>query len=130
MTRLVLFELFVTNLRLFVSWQFSGPYGVTKYGSGWRKVVVNQSLEFEDPSDLRHTLLHPFHLHLYFHDAFDFYVRSLMLRHFTDLELKLFITFTKGNESVRNINPFIAPAVKISRLKDARTRLQTVYFPI
>ena len=42
MTRLVLFELFVTNLLLFehqqqkllVSCQFSGPYGVTKYGSG------------------------------------------------------------------------------------------------
>ena len=51
MTRLVLFELFATNLLLFehppppkkkqkqkkkllVSWQFSGPYGVTKYGSG------------------------------------------------------------------------------------------------
>ena len=59
MTRLVLFELFVTNLLLFehlqkkkllVSWQFSGPYGVTKYGSGWRKDVVNQCLEFErDP---------------------------------------------------------------------------------
>ena len=54
MTRLVLFELFVTSLLLFehhqqkllVSWQFSGPYGVTKYGSGWRKDVVNQCLEF------------------------------------------------------------------------------------
>ena len=55
MTRLVLFELFelfVTSLLLFehnkkllVSWQFSGPYGVTKYGSGWRKDVVNQCLE-------------------------------------------------------------------------------------
>ena len=50
MTRLVLFELFVTNLLLFehqqknllVSWQFSGPYDVTKYGSGWRKDVVMQ----------------------------------------------------------------------------------------
>ena len=64
MTRLVLFELFVTNLLLFehqknknktqqqkllVSWQFSGPYDVIKYGSGWRKDVVNQCLE----SDLR-----------------------------------------------------------------------------
>ena len=57
MTRLVLFELFVTNLllefenqqqqKLLVSWQFSGPYGVTKYGSGWRKDVVNQCLEFD-----------------------------------------------------------------------------------
>ena len=54
MTRLVLFELFVTNVLLFehnnkkllVSWQFSGTYGVTKYGSGWRKDVVNQRLEF------------------------------------------------------------------------------------
>ena len=54
MTRFVLFELFVTNLLLFehqqknllVSWQFYRPYGVTKYGSGWRKDVVNQCLEF------------------------------------------------------------------------------------
>ena len=53
MTRLVLSELFVTNLLLFehqqkkllVSWQFSGPYGVTKYGNSWRKDVVNQCLE-------------------------------------------------------------------------------------
>ena len=28
--------------KLLVSWQFSGLYGVTKYGSGWRKDVVNQ----------------------------------------------------------------------------------------
>ena len=28
------------------------------------------------------------------------------------------------------INPFIAPACKISGLKDARTRLQTVHFPV
>ena len=41
MTRIVLLELFVTNLLL-----FSGSYGVTKYGSGWRKNVVNQWLEF------------------------------------------------------------------------------------
>ena len=42
MTRLVLFELFVTNLLLFEHHQkkpcllaeFSGPYGVTKHGSG------------------------------------------------------------------------------------------------
>ena len=53
MTRLDLFELFVTNLsglsnneKLLVIWQFSGPYGVTKYVSGWRKDVVNQCLEF------------------------------------------------------------------------------------
>ena len=32
---------------MLVSWQFSGTYGVTKYGSGWRKAVVNQCLEFE-----------------------------------------------------------------------------------
>ena len=32
---------------MLVSWQFSGPYGVTKYGSGWRKDVVNQCLEFD-----------------------------------------------------------------------------------
>ena len=32
--------------KLLISWQFSGPYGVTKYGSGWRKYVVNQCLEF------------------------------------------------------------------------------------
>ena len=47
MTRLVLFQLFVkNNEKLLVSWQFSGPYGVTKYGSGWWKDVVNQCLEF------------------------------------------------------------------------------------
>ena len=37
MTRLVLFELFVTNVLLFEQQrktEFSGPYGVTKYGSG------------------------------------------------------------------------------------------------
>ena len=32
--------------KLLISWQFSGPYGVTKYGSGWRKNVINQCLEF------------------------------------------------------------------------------------
>ena len=37
---------FSTNKKLLVSRQFSGPYGVTKYGSGWRKDVVNQCLEF------------------------------------------------------------------------------------
>ena len=55
MTRLVLFELSVTNLLLFehqqkkllVSWQFSWIYDVTKYGSGWWKDVVNLFLEFE-----------------------------------------------------------------------------------
>ena len=36
-----------TKKKLLVSWQFSGPYGVTKYGSGWRKDVVNQCLEFQ-----------------------------------------------------------------------------------
>ena len=53
MTRLVLFELFVTNLLLFehqqkllIHWRFSGTYGVTKYSSGWRKDVINQCLEF------------------------------------------------------------------------------------
>ena len=35
-----------TNKKLLVSWQFSGTYGVTKYGSGWRKDVINQCLEF------------------------------------------------------------------------------------
>ena len=52
MTRLVLFELFVTNLLLFehqqkllIHWRFSGTYGVTKYSSGWRKDVINQCLE-------------------------------------------------------------------------------------
>ena len=28
------------------------------------------------------------------------------------------------------INPFTAPACKVSRLKDAWTHLQTVYFPV
>ena len=54
MTRLVLFQLFVkktyyclsTNKKLLVSLQFSGPYAVTKYGSGCRKDVINQCLEF------------------------------------------------------------------------------------
>ena len=53
MTRLVLFESFVTNLLLFEHQQktvpylqFSGPCGVTKYGSGRRKDVVNRCLEF------------------------------------------------------------------------------------
>ena len=35
-----------TNKKLLVSWQFSGPYGVIKYGSGWKKDVLNQCLEF------------------------------------------------------------------------------------
>ena len=44
---LVLFEFVThhclsTNKKLLLSWQFSGPYGVTKYGSGWRNDVVNQ----------------------------------------------------------------------------------------
>ena len=33
--------------KLLVSWQFSGTYGITKYGSGWRKDVVTQCLEFD-----------------------------------------------------------------------------------
>ena len=45
MTLLVLFEV-STNKKLFVSWKFSGTYGVIKYGSGWRKDVINQCLEF------------------------------------------------------------------------------------
>ena len=44
-TNLLLFEHQQTK-KLLVSWQFSGTYGVTKYGSGWRKDVVNQCLEF------------------------------------------------------------------------------------
>ena len=32
--------------KLFISWQFSVPYGVTKYSTGWSKNVVNQCLEF------------------------------------------------------------------------------------
>ena len=35
-----------TNKKLLVIRQFSGPYGVTKHGSGWWKDVVNQRLEF------------------------------------------------------------------------------------
>ena len=34
-----------TIKHLLVSRQFSGPFGVTKYGSGWRNDVVNQCLE-------------------------------------------------------------------------------------
>ena len=33
-------------------------------------------------------------------------------------------------DMVSTINPFTAPACKISGLKDARTHLQTVYFPV
>ena len=48
---IVLFQLYnITNVPLFeqqqkllISWQFSGPYDVTKYGSGWRKDVVKTS---------------------------------------------------------------------------------------
>ena len=32
--------------------EFSGPYGVTKYGSGWRKDVVNQCLEFDSVCEI------------------------------------------------------------------------------
>ena len=38
--------------KLLVSWQFSGPYGVTKYDSGWRKYVVNRCLEFDVDADV------------------------------------------------------------------------------
>ena len=38
--------------KLLASWQFSGPYVVTKYGSGWRKDVVNQCLEFNQYPNL------------------------------------------------------------------------------
>ena len=38
---------FSTNKKLLVSWQFSGRYDVTKYGSGWKKDVINQYLEFD-----------------------------------------------------------------------------------
>ena len=43
---------FKTNKKLLVSWQFSGPYGATKYGSGWRKDAVNQCLEFDQYPNL------------------------------------------------------------------------------
>ena len=54
MTRLVLSGLFVTNMLLFEHQQKNcsladsclDGYGVTKYGSGWMKDVVNQCLEF------------------------------------------------------------------------------------
>ena len=36
----------IVNEKLLVGWQFSGPYGVTKYSSGWRKDVVNQCSEW------------------------------------------------------------------------------------
>ena len=35
-----------------------------------------------------------------------------------------------NTQETANINPFTAPACKISGLKDARTRLQTVYVPV
>ena len=53
MTRLVLWvvcnkltTVWAPTKKLLVRWQFSGPYGITKYGSGWRKAVVNRCLEF------------------------------------------------------------------------------------
>ena len=47
-TNLLLFDSLSTNKKLLISQQFSGPYGITKYGSlsGWRKDVVNQCLKF------------------------------------------------------------------------------------
>jgi len=33
--------------KLFISWQFFKTYSVINYGSGWRKGVTNQCLEFE-----------------------------------------------------------------------------------
>ena len=41
------------------SWQFSGPYGATKYGSGWRKDVVNQCLEFGFVAHTEHRFTAP-----------------------------------------------------------------------
>ena len=41
-----------TNKKLLSSRQFSGPYGVTKYGSGWRK-DVNQCLESGITQDVK-----------------------------------------------------------------------------
>ena len=37
---------------------------------------------------------------------------------------------TKEKEYDRHFNPSTAPACNISGLRDARTRLQTVYFPV
>ena len=39
------------------------------------------------------------------------------------------INVYKSESKFDHINPFIAQACKIPGLKDARTRLQTVYFP-
>ena len=49
--------------------------------------------------------------------------RSSTLKHFRSC-LNLVLVY------LRTINPFTAPARKISGLKDAGTRLQTVYFPV
>ena len=38
---------FSNTEKLFVSWQFFETYGIINYGSGWRRDVVNQCLEFE-----------------------------------------------------------------------------------
>ena len=35
-----------------------------------------------------------------------------------------------GLEKSININPFTAPACSVSGMNDARTHLQTVYFPV
>ena len=40
-----------------VSWQFFETYGIISYGSGWRKDVVNQCLEFEQPAQLCQAVL-------------------------------------------------------------------------
>ena len=45
-----------SNERLLVSWQVLESYGVTNYGSRWRKDVVNQCLEFEPEDDYTHSL--------------------------------------------------------------------------
>ena len=69
---IVLFELFVTNLLLFEhqqkqnkktacslnSWQFSGPHGITKYDSGWRKDVINLRLESGYHPEQKGTIKH------------------------------------------------------------------------
>ena len=39
--------------KLFVNWQFFETYGVINYGSGWRKDVVNERLEFGLDGDLQ-----------------------------------------------------------------------------
>ena len=46
------------------------------------------------------------------------------------LQIHLILQQCVFDSPITIINPFTAPVCKISRLKDVRTRLQTVHFPV